>query len=77
MTPKCTSWLGHKFQARYSTTNPALLKLIERSSEVELHPYAMTKMREERYECDVCVRCGTVVRPPVENVQAESTENST
>lgn len=75
--PKCKSWLGHKFEARYSTTNPSLLRLIERSSSVELHPYAITKMREETYECDVCVRCGQVVRPQVENVQVISAENTT
>lgn len=59
--PKCTSWLGHKFEARYSNTNPALLKLVERMTRVSLEPYAMLKMREETYERDVCVRCGETV----------------
>jgi hypothetical protein len=57
--PKCTCWLGHKFEARYSTKNPALLKLLDNAvGALELHPFAMKAMREEEYEGDICVRCG-------------------
>lgn len=58
-TPKCSSWLGHKFEARYSNQNPALIKLLDNAvGGLELHPFAMKAMREETYECDICVRCG-------------------
>lgn len=65
MIPKCTSWRGHKFEARYSTGPGRKL------TEPEMWhawPYDLTtlseKTRRKTYECDVCVRCGHVVQKP-------------
>lgn len=69
--PKCTSWLGHKFVARYSTKpgklTPAQLKELFWLGTLE-RKYAMSS--ERIYECDVCVRCGHVIDHVV-NVKAE------
>jgi hypothetical protein len=65
--PKCTSWLGHKFEGRYSYTNPALVTLMNRASEINnLPPSMVVNMRDATYHCDVCVRCGHVIEPHVE-----------
>lgn len=60
--PKCTSWLGHRFMPRYSTT-PV------RMTETMLQALFWAAYSDRRnltaprktYECDICVRCGHVV----------------
>lgn len=63
MSPKCTSWLGHKYQARYSLSGaPALTD--EEAMFAWSFDYAeiLSQKRAKTYECDVCVRCGHVVQ---------------
>lgn len=56
MVPKCTSWLGHKFEARYSEKMP------DQSLEFEKATVAAIKaFKTITYECDICVRCGHVI----------------
>jgi hypothetical protein len=62
IVPKCTSWRGHKFEARYSYGAP------RKMTEVELFwlPYTtrkdvLTNARSQTYIHDVCIRCGTIV----------------
>lgn len=58
MTPKCTSWLGHHFEARYS-------KGSAKAGEYEGNAIAVIELAERSrtvtYEGDVCTRCGCVV----------------
>lgn len=60
--PKCTSWRGHKFEGRFSS-EPAGNLEVDRGTyrAVQLLADFSTK---RTYECDVCVRCGHVVKPP-------------
>ena len=58
-TPKCSSWLGHKFEARYSITNPALRELIARAAKIDT--FYPESMQDKEYVCDICTRCGHVV----------------
>lgn len=65
--PKCKSWFGHKFEARYSL-GPA--RSLSETELFWLMGYdrlpAIKASRRQTYECDVCVRCGHVVQPPPE-----------
>lgn len=63
--PKCTSWLGHRFEARYSTVAPP-----DSISEVMASldgntAYAgkliLDGLTSHHYAGDVCTRCGYVV----------------
>ena len=61
MIPKCTSWLGHKFEARYSYNWPdgryeATLSGAPRDVEVMVRA-----QQDKTYERDICVRCGHVI----------------
>lgn len=60
--PKCTSWLGHKFEARYSTEPPAedVLAGLEGNAALVVNELLKT-MSKRTYEADICVRCGFVV----------------
>lgn len=57
----CTSWLGHKFEGRYSYTVPQEQKF----GHFEGTPSAYEKMvratHDKIYERDICVRCGATV----------------
>lgn len=60
--PKCTSWRGHKFVARYSIGGARRLT----SDELLWIPVldrvdAMEATRTKTYERDICVRCGHVI----------------
>ena len=59
---KCTSWLGHKFQGRYSHTETAG-PLSSRGGEAShvIRAIEAAKCRSDTYHCDVCVRCGLVI----------------
>lgn len=73
-TPKCTSWLGHKFRPRYSVTNPALLALITGSDKVDVNGGAIELMKDKRYVLDICERCGHVIeQKPPENATKPTT----
>jgi hypothetical protein len=62
-TPKwCTSWWGHKFEARYSYEPGRSLS----ANELFWTPYeqrraAILATQKRTYEGDVCIRCGCVV----------------
>jgi hypothetical protein len=56
MSPKCTSWLGHKYEARYSKTFPNGQFQMEGGS-----VRALEATKNVTYERDICVRCGHVV----------------
>jgi hypothetical protein len=58
---KCTSWLGHKFEGRYSQA-PSSFR-IEDSSGISAEELAVlaNEYRTKTYERDICVRCGHVV----------------
>jgi hypothetical protein len=55
----CSSLWGHRFVARYSYRPPARVK-----GEAELAADFARAMTIRTYECDVCVRCGVVVKRP-------------
>ncbi len=61
--PKCKSWMGHKFEARYSSA-PVLADWPAFEAEGHAAIVAQVALRtRQTYECDVCVRCGHVVQP--------------
>lgn len=67
MTQKCTSWLGHKFEARYSDV-PRKEELSETVAALNgLTGYqaglVLRELKAARYEHDICVRCGLVITP--------------
>ncbi len=61
---KCTSWLGHKFEPRYTFT-------VSPDHELKLGPMRgygsvsaediIRSFQSKTYERDVCVRCGEVI----------------
>lgn len=62
MSPKCTSIFGHKFEARFSYQNPAMIKFFERATQIDrLTGDFVEDCRDVTYERDICVRCGHVV----------------
>lgn len=60
--PKCTHWLGHKFEGRYSKTpaRQATENELFWSSVFDQLAIAETH-RAVTYERDICVRCGVTV----------------
>ena len=58
---KCTSWLGHKFQGRYSCTETGGSTDFEGSVFSVMKAIEASKDRTRTYHCDVCVRCGLVI----------------
>lgn len=65
---RCTSLLGHKFEPRYSKSACSGFEVKEGSwcSEVFVENMA-EKTRSVTYVCDVCVRCGAIVKPEVQS----------
>ena len=62
---KCTSWLGHRFEPRYSTTPKNLLpKDMGELFWLDWRDRERLTQPTRTYECDVCVRCGHVVQQP-------------
>jgi len=60
--PKCTSWLGHNFKARYSTKLPSFAGCKDPDGAAVI---AIIEHAEDKtYEGDVCTRCGHVVNRP-------------
>lgn len=71
--PKCTSRWGHKFRARYSITNPALLALVTGADKVDVNGGAIELMKDHRYVLDICERCGFVVDRETEEKSTKPT----
>lgn len=63
MIPKCTSWLGHRFEGRFSSKVPDNWGGSSFDGTASGYAKMADAVRENTYECDVCVRCGHVVRP--------------
>lgn len=54
--PKCSSWLGHKFEGRFTEHRACIWEVEEISSDL------IEAMRSRSiYERDICVRCGWTV----------------
>lgn len=62
--PKCKSWLGHKFAARYSAGAAVLPPNLKVSIAVDSLASIYERFRPVTYERDVCVRCGATVERP-------------
>ena len=61
-TKCCTSWLGHKFEARHSTFSPCSINMAEGE---RITPDIIRAANLYRaYEGDVCTRCGCIVNRP-------------
>lgn len=60
MVPKCTSWRGHKFEARYSKTAAHAWPKFDTNSQ-SMATLILDATRNVTYECDICVRCGHVI----------------
>jgi hypothetical protein len=61
--PKCTSWLGHKFEGRYSLGAP-VKQMDEHWLAIQgtvAIPRIIDASKPKTYERDVCVRCGAVI----------------
>jgi hypothetical protein len=58
---KCLSWLGHKFQPRYSKSPPPDGVLDGIKTNVYGGEMILKAYTGETYEGDICVRCGAVV----------------
>lgn len=63
--PKCTSWLGHKFEGRYDKGPAAGKYHVTNASEAHIEAIA-ERLRPVTYVHDICVRCGHVIEPNVE-----------
>lgn len=60
---KCTSILGHRYEARYSTRAAKLTQQqIHEALWLSILDRARLTQPTKTYECDVCVRCGHVVQ---------------
>ena len=59
--PKCTSWLGHKFEPRYSK-GPSRFRVESMCESAFIE--AAEKYRTITYAGDVCTRCGCIVNAP-------------
>lgn len=59
---KCTSWLGHKFEGRYSLSPAQLPPGLKVSIAVDSLSSIYERFRTQTYVHDICVRCGHVVR---------------
>jgi hypothetical protein len=80
-TPKCSSWRGHKFEARYSleTGAPAEPLTFEKIGVASITEYTFSELFEinarqaetKTYERDICVRCGHVIERQIINERAE------
>lgn len=58
---KCTSWLGHKFEGRYSASPAVLPPGLKVSIAVDSLSSIYERFRQMTYERDVCVRCGAII----------------
>lgn len=65
--PKCTSWRGHRFEARYSK-EPAAIDVVSLAVTAAKTSFGAREVIEasqgEAYIHDICIRCGHVVQAP-------------
>ena len=61
--PKCTSWLGHRFEPRYSLTPPVLTK-VGPADDARGTLLVIESLTKREYAGDVCTRCGCIVNAP-------------
>lgn len=59
--PKCTSWLGHKFEARYDLEAPTQVVKSSGGWSAREVVDVLDATRPQTYVHDICVRCGHVV----------------
>jgi hypothetical protein len=59
--PKCASWMGHKFEARYSKGAVPLASFKQNAATAEEVTATLDGFREITYERDICIRCGYVI----------------
>lgn len=74
--PMCTSWLGHRFKARYSLGAAVLPADLKVSIAVDSLASIYERFREVTYIHDICVRCGHVIEPAVSNHPEQMSEAS-
>lgn len=65
--PKCTSWWGHKFEARYSLSASTMIEFEVGKATAKALGEIIDRYRDRTYEGEVCVRCGYQV-PPLKTV---------
>lgn len=73
--PKCTSWLGHRFEGRYSSE--PLQYDGDRKIDVQgVHAIeAIQRINSTvTYERDICVRCGATIEKAILNGEAPKTQ---
>jgi uncharacterized membrane protein YgdD (TMEM256/DUF423 family) len=58
---KCTHWLGHKFEARYSKSGSTASAYNSYEGPAIVLVDLAEKSRIVTYERDVCVRCGFAI----------------
>lgn len=59
---KCRSWLGHRYRARWDT-RPGIGRInIEGNTTADALARVIEAYRIETYICDVCTRCGHVIK---------------
>jgi hypothetical protein len=59
--PECKSWMGHKFEGRFSYESPGDLKLDGFRGTSAQYKTMVRALQNETYERDICVRCGYVI----------------
>jgi len=59
-----TTECKHKFRPRYSRRVPEYATLLAKRAAEKGGKFQVANLEtEEVYECDVCIRCGKVVKP--------------
>lgn len=73
---KCTSWMGHRFVARYSEYEPQLsdesAAIIQGLAFSDYRMKAFADAKRRVYERDVCVRCGVTIERATSTPKGES-----
>jgi hypothetical protein len=59
--PKCKSWMGHKFEGRYSLGAAVIPPDLKVSIAVDSLTGIYSQFRTQTYVHDICVRCGYVI----------------
>lgn len=58
--PKCTSWLGHRYEARYSKTPSTGWPKFNAEGK-GMAELILDATRTVTYERDICIRCGHTI----------------
>lgn len=62
MVEKCTSWRGHKFEARFDLGPLSIGSGQSISNASHNMLMVLDKFRDKTYVHDICVRCGKIVK---------------